>query len=316
MEDKSGDNNADRISPSEAERRNLQQLLELARAEDLGDGDLTGSLLPGNVRADAQFVPRQRMVVCGADLLGQIANGYGKRIDTKVFVHDGQVVEAGEPLAAWAGPARDILAAERVALNFLQRLSGVATTTAEYVRATAGTGAAIYDTRKTIPGWRDLAKYAVRCGGGRNHRQGLYDAVLIKDNHLAILASAGASDPIAAIAAELDRIRPKLGPEGFVELEVDTLEQLAVGLALDVDIIMLDNMPADQMAQAVAMRATSGKSERIALEASGGITLTNLTEAARTGVERIAIGAITHSAESVDIGLDISIADRGTRIAD
>ena len=307
-----GNNDSDasqtyRIRPTLAEQKNLWRLLEMARDEDLGSGDLTGALLSNDVQATAHFVPREPMVVCGADLLETIAARYSGEIKTDVLLHDGQLAGKGQPLAAWTGSAMAILAAERVALNFLQRLSGMATFTREFVNAVAGTRAAIYDTRKTIPGWRELAKYAVRCGGGRNHRKGLWDAVLIKDNHLAIMAQAEGSDPLLATARQLERVRPYLGDHAFVMLEVDTLDQLAVALTLDVDIIMLDNMTCEQMRQAVAMRAEAGKEGRIELEASGGITLKTVAEVARTGVERISVGAITHSAESVDIGLDIRI---------
>ena len=295
------------MRPTVAERKNLWQLLEMARKEDLGSGDLTGALLNHDVRAEAFFVPREQMVVCGAELLEAIAVKYSGNIRTDVLVNDGQLIEKGKPLASWTGPAKDILAAERVALNFLQRLSGVATLTRQYVDAVVGTKAEVYDTRKTIPGWRELAKYAVRCGGGRNHRKGLWDAVLIKDNHLAIMARAEGQDPIEAMAREMARVRPYLGDHSFVMLEVDTLDQFALALTLDVDIIMLDNMTCAEMRRAVAVRADSGTQDRIDLEASGGITLATIGEVARTGVERISVGAITHSAESVDIGLDIRI---------
>ena len=295
------------MRPTMAERRNLWRLLEMARDEDLGSGDPTGALLGTDVRAESRFVPHQPMIASGNELLEPIAAAYSGDIRTEVLVRDGRRVPPGEALAVWTGSARAILAAERVALNFLQRLSGVATLTRQYVDAVAGTGAAIYDTRKTIPGWRELAKYAVRCGGGRNHRKGLWDAVLIKDNHLAIMARAEGQDPIRAMARELERVRPQLGGYAFIMLEVDTLEQLVEALKLDVDIIMLDNMRSDLMRQAVALRQQAGKAGRIDFEASGGITLATVRQVAQTGVERISVGAITHSAESVDIGLDFDI---------
>lgn len=298
---------APRTRPTRAERDNLWQLLEMARTEDYGSGDLTGALLSNDVQAEATFVPRQRLTVCGADLLEAIAAKYDGTIRTRVLVHDGQIAEAGQPLAVWTGRAKGVLAAERVGLNFLQRLSGVATTTRDYVSAVAGTDAGIYDTRKTTPGWRELEKYAVRCGGGLNHRKGLWDAVLIKDNHLAIMAQAEGRDPIGAMGRELERIRPYLGDHAFVELEVDTLEQFERALTLPVDIVMLDNMSVEQMRRAVAMRREVGLARRVELEASGGITLQNVRAVAETGVERISIGALTHSARSVDIGLDIHI---------
>ena len=287
---------------------NLRQLLVLARAEDLGGGDLTGDILPEGVRAKARFRTRQGLVVCGGQMLPAIAEAYDPEIQTRVIVAEGRSVQANEVLAEWAGPAKSILAAERVALNFLQRLCGVATTTAGYVAAVAGTGAEIYDTRKTTPGWRDLEKYAVRAGGGQNHRRGLYDAVLIKDNHLAVLARAGLGDPIRVLAARLEQLRQGRVKPAFVELEVDNLAQFAEVLKIaGIDIILLDNMNPDQLRQAVRMRREAGLEGRVKLEASGGITLTNLREVAQTGVERIAVGALTHSAGAVDIGLDIDL---------
>jgi nicotinate-nucleotide pyrophosphorylase (carboxylating) len=201
-----------------------------------------------------------------------------------------------------------VLAAERVALNFIQHLSGIATVTRRYVDAVAGTWAAILDTRKTTPGWRDLEKYAVRTGGGRNHRRGLHDAVLVKDNHLAALARAGEADPITAIAASFQALRQRLGPDGFIEVEVDTIDQLDTALKLPLDMILLDNMDADSLRQAVARRDAAGLRGRVALEASGGITLANVRQAAEAGVERISIGALTHSVPAVDIALDVDLA--------
>lgn len=285
----------------------------MARDEDLGSGDITSAILPAEVMATAQFVARQPMVACGVALLEPIAVCYDGHIRTEQKVEEGAHVDKGQVLAVWTGPARGVLAAERVALNFLQRLSGVATVTAEYVKAVEGTGAGIYDTRKTTPGWRDLEKYAVRVGGGKNHRKGLFDAVLVKDNHLAVLAKAEGltrrpdRNPITEAARELDRIRPHLGDRSFIEFEVDTLEQFMVALTLPVDIILLDNMGVDQITLAVTMRNDAGLGKRIDLEASGGITLANVRQVAQTGVERIAIGALTHSSGSVDIALDIEV---------
>ncbi|KPK86295.1 MAG: hypothetical protein AMJ81_01565 [Phycisphaerae bacterium SM23_33] len=296
-----------KIQPNIRERENLWQILELARREDLGSGDVTSSILPANLHARARFVARQPMVFCGGSMLEAVAVRYDGGIRTKLLVEEGMRGAPGAALAEWDGPARGILAAERVALNFLQRLSGVATTTREYVDAVKGTTAKIYDTRKTTPGWRELEKYAVRVGGGLNHRKGLYDAVLVKDNHLAIMATAEGRDPLTATARELDRIRPYLPAGAFVELEVDTLEQFTHALTLGVDIILLDNMTAGQVAEAVRMRDQAGAKGRIEVEASGGITLANVRAVAEAGVERIAVGALTHSAGAVDISLDIEV---------
>jgi nicotinate-nucleotide pyrophosphorylase (carboxylating) len=294
--------------PGKRERENLWRLLEMARDEDLGSGDLTSAILPPELQAIGRFVARQEVVACGVALLEAIAAAYDGELRTTPKVDDGQAVNAGTTLAVWEGPARGMMAAERVALNFLQRLSGVATTTRQYVQAVEGTGAGIYDTRKTTPGWRELEKYAVRAGGGRNHRRGLYDAVLVKDNHLAIMAKAEGLNPIGQVGRELDRVRPFLGDNAFIELEVDSLDQLSEALTLAVDIILLDNMLPEQLRQAVAMRDRAGLKGKLELEASGGITMANVREVAMTGVERIAIGAITHSAAAVDIALDIEVS--------
>lgn len=293
------------IVPGKAERENLWRLVEMARQEDLGSGDVTGMIVPPETHAVAKFVARQPMILCGGQLLEAIAMSYDGNIRTRCLVEDGQPARRGTVLAEWEGSCRGILAAERVALNFLQRLSGVATATRQFVDAVAGTGAEIFDTRKTTPGWRDLEKYAVRAGGGKNHRKGLYDAVLIKDNHLALLAKAEHRDPIAAAGRELERLRPVLGDGAFIELEVDTLEQFRRALDLQVDIILLDNMDVSSLRRAVEMRNEAGLAGRVLLEASGGITLQTVRAVAQTGVERIAVGAITHSAEAVDIALDI-----------
>ena len=289
------------------EMDNLRRLLELAKAEDLGSGDVTAELLPAELHADGRFVARRKLVFCGGLFLPAIAEAYDGAIRTELEVSDGQEVARGVVLAKWSGPARGMLSAERVALNFLQRLSGIATVTRRYVEAVSGTGAAVLDTRKTTPGWRALEKYAVRTGGGRNHRRGLYDAVLIKDNHLGMLADAGCADPIAEIASRLAEARKRLSPDGFVEIEVDTFEQLAAALKLPVDAVLLDNMSPGELREAVSVRNASGLRGRVVLEASGGITLDNIREVAETGVERISVGALTHSVSAADISLDVAL---------
>ncbi len=297
------------LKPGRKERENLWQLLEMARKEDMGSGgDITSAILPGDVPAHAQFTARQSSVFCGGSLLETVACAYDGSIRTELLAGEGDGVEPGQPLAMWVGPAKAIMAAERVALNFLQRLSAVSTTTRSYVQAVAGSGAEIYDTRKTTPGWRELEKFAVRVGGGKNHRMGLYDAILIKDNHLAVLAKEeGRHGVTATVGEELERLRPYLDPHSFVELEVDTLEQFREALHLAIDIILLDNMSLDELRTAVRERDEAGLRGRLALEASGGITLDNVHDVAQTGVERVAIGALTHSAGSVDIALDIEL---------
>ncbi len=219
------------------------------------------------------------------------------------FFADGAALERGSQIARFEGSMRSLLAMERTALNFLQRLSGIATLTARFVAAVAGTCASIYDTRKTTPGWRPLEKYAVRCGGGRNHRFGLFDAVLIKDNHLAWLetnAHAEATDPIAAAIAAA---RAHTSPGTMVEIEVDSLEQLDRALACGPDVILVDNFGPDHLVEAVKRR--DRVAPHVQLEASGGVSLDTVRSLAETGVERISVGALTHSAVALDIALDM-----------
>ena len=206
----------------------------------------------------------------------------------------------GDVVGTLSGSLRGILAVERVLLNLLTHLSGIATLTAAYVAQVAGTSADIYDTRKTIPGLRDLAKYAVACGGGCNHRMGLHDAVLVKDNHIAHIAPAELPGALArmVVAARAAKPRPT-----FVEIEVDTLDQLRAVLPTGPDIVLLDNMAPDQLRDAVALRNAAAPG--VLLEASGGVTLETVGAIARTGVDRIAVGALTHSAPALDLGLDI-----------
>jgi nicotinate-nucleotide pyrophosphorylase (carboxylating) len=212
------------------------------------------------------------------------------------LAEDGQAVDAGAGVLRISGSARALLTAERVALNFVQRLSGVATATARFVAAVAGTRARILDTRKTTPGWRRFEKYAVACGGGTNHRVGLHDLVLIKDNHLAALAGA-APNPVAAA---VNRAR-ELWPALRVEVEADTLEQVRLAVEAGADIILLDNMPPARLREAAALVAG-----RAQLEASGGVTLNTVRAIAETGVDFISVGAVTHSARAVDLGLDFA----------
>jgi len=294
--------------PGQLEIENLRAILAMAVAEDLGGGDVTAAMLSDGVRAEGIFVAREPLVLCGGVFLAEICAAYDPAIAVDLQAAEGADLAAGAAIARIDGPACRVLAAERVALNFLQRLSGIATLTARYVREVAGTGAKILDTRKTTPGWRALEKYAVRSGGGVNHRMGLYDAVLIKDNHLAVLAAAGVADPIAELAAKFPDVRASLDAAGgFIEIEVDTLEQFDAALPIGADVIMLDNMSPDQMRQAAGRRDAAGLSGKLLLEASGGITLENVRQAAETGVERIALGALTHSARAMDIALDIEI---------
>ncbi len=278
-------------------------LIRMAIEEDLGQGDMTSELfVRDNTIAKANIVSREEIVVCGMDIIREILKSYDKKLKLKVLVKDGENAYVGRKIAAIEGPLCSMLSAERVMLNFLQRLSGIATTTRKYVRAVEGTKARIYDTRKTTPGWRMLEKYAVRCGGGYNHRIGLYDGILIKDNHLAQLGR-NFYPKLAKIITEARKVRTVK----FVAVEVDHVDdQLNHVLKIPgIDIVLLDNMGQWQLKHAVDMRnAMLGKNSRPLLEASGNITLSTVSAIAQCGVDRIAVGTITHSAASVDIGLD------------
>ncbi|MHC4394674.1 MAG: carboxylating nicotinate-nucleotide diphosphorylase [Planctomycetota bacterium] len=278
-------------------------LIKMAIEEDLGQGDTTSELfVKDNTIAKANIISREEIVVCGMDIVREILICYDEKLKLRVRVNDGQSAYVGRKIAAIEGPLCSMLSAERVMLNFLQRLSGIATTTRKYVRAVEGTGAKIYDTRKTTPGWRILEKYAVRCGGGYNHRLGLYDGILIKDNHLAQLGR-NFYPKLAKIITEARKVK---GVK-FVAVEVDHVDdQLNHVLKIPgVDIVLLDNMGQWQLKHAVDMRdQMCGKNKKPLLEASGNITLNNVSAIAHCGIDRIAIGAITHSATAVDIGLD------------
>jgi len=281
----------------------VRPLVQMAIEEDLGPGDVTSELLfTDGAVAKAHIVSREEIVVSGMDLAAEILRCYDERLNLKIRISDGGVAHVGSKLGTIEGPLRSMLSAERVMLNFLQRLSGIATTTNKYVRAIQGTKAKIYDTRKTMPGWRALEKYAVLCGGGHNHRIGLYDGILIKDNHLAQLGRhfQPKLQKIISEAVQLKGIK-------FVAVEVDHVDdQLNYVLEIDgIDIVLLDNMGQWQLKHAVEMRnKMCGKGKKPLLEASGNITLSNVSAIAQCGIDRIAIGAITHSAQAVDIGLD------------
>jgi len=278
-------------------------IIRIAIEEDLGQGDLTSEILfKENIFAKANIVSREEIIVCGMDVVREILQQYDKRLELKIYVKDGRSAHVACKLATIEGPLRPMLSAERVMLNFLQRLCGIATTTNKYVQAVQGTKAKIYDTRKTLPGWRVLEKYAVRCGGGYNHRIGLYDGILIKDNHLAELGR-NFQPKLRKIVCEARKIK---GAK-FVAVEVDHVDdQLNYVLEIPgIDIVLLDNMGQWQLKHAVEMRdRMCGKNKKPLLEASGNITLNNVSAIAQCGVDRIAVGAITHSAAAVDIGLD------------
>ena len=282
-----------------AERRNAEILLALALEEDLGKmGDLTARVtIPAEARGAARFVARMPGVVAGLPMAGLLADQLGLGGGWTSIIADGRPVDPGTVLARVEGSIRAILAMERTALNVLQRLSGVATLTARFVAEVAGTRATILDTRKTTPGWRILEKYAVRCGGGRNHRLGLHDAVLIKDNHLAWLAAGG--DPIGR-ALEAARAGAPTGT--VIEIEVDDLDQLDRALECGPDIVLIDNLGPEALAEAVRRR--DARAPGVLLESSGGVTLATVGPLARSGVDRISVGALTHSAPALDVALD------------
>lgn len=290
----------------------IKPLILLAKAEDLGpqSDDITSRLaLPDTAVGVGTLVQKQVGIVCGLPLVEMVCRAYDERLRVEQIpgfhldVIEGRFSDArATPLLRVRGPLRSLLSAERVILNFLQHLSGIATLTHRFVKRVEGTGARIYDTRKTIPGLRALAKYAVRCGGGHNHRFGLFDGVLIKDNHLTHLPSRELAHFLTQIVSQVRN----LSPRPFVEVEVDTLEQLEEVLKVEgIDLVLLDNMDCPTMHRAVEMRDASGKRGRLQLEASGGVTLETVRPIALSGVDRISVGAITHSAPALDIGLEI-----------
>ena len=286
---------------TDADRAALAEIIRLALAEDIGTGDLTTNLLvPAGATGAANVVVRQPGVIAGLPAAAQAYAAVDPAVRFELAVPDGTQVSPGQTVATVRGSARSLLTGERLALNLLGRMSGIASLTRQYVDAVAGTRAGIFDTRKTTPGWRLLEKYAVRAGGGKNHRIGLFDAVLIKDNHLAFGAANGAGryTPQEAVA----RARAAAPAGTVIEVEVDTLQQLELVLPAGPDIVLLDNMPPDVLRQAVARRDAGFP--RIELEASGGVNLRSVAAIAATGVERISSGALTHSAIALDIGLD------------
>ena len=279
----------------ELSAKEICQAVRAALAEDIGSGDATTlATVPKNLTTRAVMRAREPLVVAGIQFAEIAFRELSWKMKIEKFSSDGQRMGAGKTLLSISGPARAILSAERVALNFVQRLSGIATLTSRFVGAVKGTGAQILDTRKTTPGWRRFEKYAVTCGGGKNHRFGLDDMILIKDNHLAALKN----EKPAAIAAAIQRARKQF-PNLKVEVETDTLEQAAQAADVGADIILLDNMNLKQLRSAVKVIA-----DRAKIEASGGVNLTSVRAVAETGVDFISVGALTHSARAVDIGLD------------
>lgn len=281
----------------ELDRQAIERVVRAALEEDAPWGDLTSqSLLPSDAQVQAMLVAREEGVLSGEAVFTAAMRLTSEHTQIQFVVHDGGRFAAGTLLATVHGPARDVLQAERVALNLIQRMSGIATLTARYVEAVAATKVHIVDTRKTTPGLRVLERYAVRCGGGRNHRFSLSDAVMVKDNHLAVLTRDGKIE----LAQALRSARERLPHTTHFEVEVDRLDQIEAVLSAGVDTIMLDNFTTDQLRQGV--RQVAG---RALVEASGGVSLERVREIAETGVDLISVGALTHSVRALDLGLDL-----------
>nr|WP_218141534.1 carboxylating nicotinate-nucleotide diphosphorylase [Nitrosovibrio tenuis] len=274
----------------------IEKNVRQALAEDIGAGDLTASLIPAEEVAAATVISREGAILCGTGWFEACFRQLSPQTDISWFAEDGETIRNGQILCEIAGDARVLLTGERTALNFLQTLSGVATQTRRYVEAVAGTRAVIVDTRKTLPGLRLAQKYAVKCGGGTNHRLGLYDGILIKENH--ILAAGG-------VEAAL-RAAKKIAPaEIFTQIEVETMDDLRTALNAGAELILLDNFDLDDLAEAVVLNARLTNRAAV-LEASGGITLENVRAVAKTGVDRISIGSLTKDVKAIDLSMRFS----------
>jgi nicotinate-nucleotide pyrophosphorylase (carboxylating) len=267
----------------------VTETVRRALVEDVGSGDLTAALIPADACAEAQIVTREDAVLCGAAWFDEVFRQVDKRIRVVWLIKDGDAIRAGQTLCNANGPARGLLTGERTALNFLQLLSGTATRTRQYVDAVRGTKTIVLDTRKTVPGLRRAQKYAVACGGGQNHRMGLYDAILIKENHIAAAGS---------ITAALEAVRNSAPRDVSIEIEVENIGQLREALAANADRLLLDNFSVEELKVAVA--ETRGRAK---LEASGGIDLSNIRAFAETGVDYISIGDMTKTVKAVDLSM-------------
>jgi nicotinate-nucleotide pyrophosphorylase (carboxylating) len=282
----------------EPTQEQIRAIIDLALAEDIGDGDITSRLLIDNdITGKAIILAKEEGTLAGGEVARLVFARVEPALKAELLIEDGQKVKPGNIVITISGNLNAILAAERTALNFLSRMSGVASLTAEYAARTEGTRSVIFDTRKTMPGMRLLDKYAVRCGGGRNHRRNLGDAVLIKDNHLAALRAQGLS--LADIVARAKKDAPE---EITIEVEVNTPDEALEAAEAGADIVLLDNMTPDEMRQAVARLP-----EGVRSEASGGVNLENVGRIAKTGVDIISIGALTHSAKALDFSLELDI---------
>lgn len=290
---------------SDRELLTLSEVVARGLSEDIGDGDVTSeALIAAGTRATGKFVARESGVIAGLCCVTEVYRQLDESIQVRLHRSDGDRAEDSDELATVFGLARQVLAGERVALNLLGRLSGIATLTRQFVDRLVGTSARILDTRKTTPGLRELEKYAVAMGGGENHRMGLFDQVLIKDNHLAAI---GGRDLTARIVDAIGKARGKF--DGVVQVEVDRLEDVVPAATAGADTVLLDNFPTDDLAAAVqAVReAIPDRRQRPLLEASGGVRLETVRAIAQTGVDRISVGALTHSARALDIGLDFEL---------
>lgn len=279
--------------PLEFDIDDARRLIQAALTEDVGTGDITSAaVIPEDLRFHGVMRARHAMVVAGLPVACEVFRMVAPGASFRVLADDGNAVTAGAIVAEIEGPARALLTAERTALNLLQILSGIATATRQYVECIRGTGCTLLDTRKTIPGMRKLSKYATRCGGAHNHRMGLFDAILIKDNHIAVCGSISEAVRKAKLAAH---------GKVIIEVECDTLAQVSEAVETGVDMVLLDNMSLDELRQAIALVGGRAKTE-----ASGGVTLETVRAIAETGVDFVSVGRITQSAPAVDIGLDWS----------
>ena len=296
----------------------IDALIQLAIQEDIGTGDITTvNLIPDSLIVEGVFIAKESGVIAGMPVVEYFFSRLDKDVSLQQRIKEGTCVNKGEAIANIKGSAKTLLSGERIALNFLQRLSGIATITAKFVERIKPLKTAVMDTRKTIPGWRYLEKYAVAMGGGVNHRMGLYDQALLKDNHLDILKvetglkPVSTSSHISIIEKAVSALRQKIKRGILVEVETRTPEEVADALKAEVDIILFDNMNIAQLKEAVETvknwKSSKGKRKPLT-EASGNITLENVRLVAQTGVDRISIGAITHSAKALDISLEINLA--------
>ena len=275
----------------------IREQVRRALIEDVGDGDLTAKLIPEQQHSEARVICREAATICGIAWFNQVFALLDESIRIEWQIEDGEQVEPNRLLCLLSGPSRPLLTGERTALNFLQSLSGTATMAQRYAKAVAGTGVKVLDTRKTIPGLRKAQKYAVSCGGCHNHRIGLYDGVLIKENHIAAAGS---------IAEAVAQARHHAPPAIPVEVEVENLDEVREALAAGADILLLDNMPPAQLREAVELTAGQAK-----LEASGGITIDNIRDIAETGVDYISVGELTKHLQAVDLSMRFTTSSSG-----